>query len=111
MAFGRTIPSLTMAAGLCVSALCLSSSSKLTAILGSISISAFSPRDASSLRTISSKPSARHSRSSARKVWHAWRRGTALGLLEGVLQHVPPEELDDYFASLSPLILAGAKGD
>jgi hypothetical protein len=27
-----------------------------------------------------------------------------------VLQHVPPEELDDYFASLSPLIHAGATG-
>jgi cyclopropane fatty-acyl-phospholipid synthase-like methyltransferase len=27
---------------------------------------------------------------------------------KGVLQHVPPEELDDYFASLSPLINAGA---
>lgn len=29
---------------------------------------------------------------------------------KGVLQHVPPEELDDYFASLSPLIHAGATG-
>jgi cyclopropane fatty-acyl-phospholipid synthase-like methyltransferase len=27
---------------------------------------------------------------------------------KGVLQHVPPEELNDYFASLSPLIHAGA---
>jgi hypothetical protein len=27
-----------------------------------------------------------------------------------VLQHVPPEELDDYFASLSPLTNAGATG-
>jgi hypothetical protein len=27
-----------------------------------------------------------------------------------VLQHVPPEELDEYFAGLSPLIQAGATG-
>jgi SAM-dependent methyltransferase len=35
---------------------------------------------------------------------------SALGLLQVVLQHVPPEELDDYFAGLSPLIHAGATG-
>lgn len=29
---------------------------------------------------------------------------------KGVLQHVPPEELDEYFAGLSPLIHAGATG-
>jgi hypothetical protein len=29
---------------------------------------------------------------------------------KGVLQHVPPEELDDYFACLSTLISAGATG-
>jgi hypothetical protein len=29
---------------------------------------------------------------------------------KGVLQHVPPEELDEYFAGLSPPIHAGATG-
>jgi hypothetical protein len=29
---------------------------------------------------------------------------------KGVLQHVPREELDEYFAGLSPLIHAGATG-
>lgn len=33
-----------------------------------------------------------------------------MGLFERVLQHVPPDELDEYFASLSQLIPAGATG-
>jgi len=47
----RTIPSLITAAGLCVWAPCSSSTFKLTAILGSTSTSAFSPRAASRLPT------------------------------------------------------------
>ena len=31
-------------------------------------------------------------------------------LFEPVLQHVPPDELDEYFASLTQLIPAGATG-
>ena len=110
MAFARTIPSLITAAGLCVWAPCSSSTFKLTAILGSTSTSAFSPRAASSLPTTLLKPSARHSRSSPRKVRHAWRPESALGLLQVGAATRAAEELDDYFAGLSPLIHAGATG-
>src|SRR6476661_8089405 len=111
MAFGETKQSSITAAGLCAWACCSSITSNLTAISGSTSISAFSPLVAASLPTISLKPSARHSSSSAKKAWHAWRQESRAGFARrGMLQHVPPEELDEYFAGLSPLIHAGATG-
>ena len=111
MAFALTILSLIMAAGLCALALCSSSTSKLTAILGSISISAFLPLGASQLAddivetkrpTLEVITKESLARVAARKPRWVCSKG--------VLQHVPPEELDDYFASLSPLIHAGATG-
>src|SRR6476469_7712108 len=111
MAFGETKQSSIMAAGLCGWARCSSITSNLTAISGSTSISAFSPRGRGqladdivetkrpTLEVISKESLARVAARKPRWVCS-----------KGVLQHVPPEELDEYFAGLSPLIHAGATG-
>src|SRR6478672_9021656 len=111
MAFGQTKQSSITAAGRCAWARSSSITSNLTALSGSTSISAFSPRGGASsptnivetkrptLEVISKESLARVAARKPRWVCS-----------KGVLQHVPPEELDEYFAGLSPLIHAGATG-
>jgi hypothetical protein len=110
MAFGQTKQSSITAAGRCAWARSSSITSNLTALSGSTSISAFSPRGGASSPTnivetkrptleVISKESL--ARVAARKPRWVCSKG---------LQHVPPEELDEYFAGLSPLIHAGATG-
>ena len=117
MAFAPTILSWITAAGLCVLAACSSSTSSLTAISGSIlyigldidrRILAAGRAQLAGDIVETKRPTldviSKESLARVAAGKHRWVCS------KGVLQHVPPEELDDYFASLSPLIHAGATG-
>ena len=111
MAFAETIPSSITAAGLCAWARCSSITSKpdryigldidqriLAAGRGQLADDIVETKRPT-LEVISKESLARVAARKPRWVCS-----------KGVLQHVPPEELDEYFTGLSTLIHAGATG-